>query len=145
MHSGRTSVYQHWVDSSILLWTNRVIASAMAKEILQGFEDRGERLDKIRPNRYTPAGMRGLFRIRVIAAAGAILLARSVVADDWPYYQHDVWHTGYSSALVNPQGLAFAWTAPPATSVDHWIFNSSHCWKYHLCHAGRYQWIADNG
>lgn len=63
--------------------------------------------------------MRGLFRIQVIAAAGAILLARSVVADDWPYYQHDAWHTGNSNASVNPQALAFAWTAPsppPSTS-----------------------------
>ena len=56
--------------------------------------------------------MRGLFRIQVIVAAGAILLARSVVADDWPYYQHDAWHTGNSNASVNPQALAFAWTAP---------------------------------
>src|SRR5439155_27339019 len=54
-----------------------------------------------------------LIRIQVIAVAGAILFARSVVADDWPYYQHDAWHTGNSSALVNPQALAFAWTAPP--------------------------------
>jgi len=56
--------------------------------------------------------MRGLFGIQVIAAAGAILLARSVVADDWPYYQHDAWHTGNSSALVNPQALSLTWTAP---------------------------------
>jgi outer membrane protein assembly factor BamB len=56
--------------------------------------------------------MRGLVRIQVICAAAAILLARSVVADDWPYYQHDAWHTGDSSAFVNPQAIAFAWTAP---------------------------------
>src|SRR5256884_312441 len=41
-----------------------------------------------------------LIRIQVIAVAGAILFARSVVADDWPYYQHDAWHTGNSSALL---------------------------------------------
>jgi N-acetylneuraminic acid mutarotase len=32
--------------------------------------------------------MPGLVRIQVIAAAGAILVAGSVVAGDWPYYQH---------------------------------------------------------
>jgi hypothetical protein len=44
--------------------------------------------------------------------AAAILFARSVVADDWPYYQHDIWHTGNSSAVVDPQALSLAWTAP---------------------------------
>jgi len=58
--------------------------------------------------------MRGLIRIQVIGAAGAILLARSVVADDWPYYQHDARHTGGSSASVSPQALSLAWTAPSA-------------------------------
>ena len=53
-----------------------------------------------------------LFRILVIVAAGVVPFARSVVADDWPYYQHDVWHTGDSSALVNPQALSLAWSAP---------------------------------
>ena len=57
--------------------------------------------------------MRGIVWIQLIgAAAGAILFARSVVADDWPYYQHDAWHTGDSSALVTPQALSLAWTAP---------------------------------
>jgi len=56
--------------------------------------------------------MRALVRIQVIAAVGAILFARSVVADDWPYYQHDVWHTGDSSGFVNPQALSLTWTAP---------------------------------
>jgi hypothetical protein len=56
--------------------------------------------------------MRGLVRLQVIGVAGAILFARSVVADDWPYYQHDAWHTGDSSAFVNPQALSLAWTAP---------------------------------
>jgi hypothetical protein len=53
-----------------------------------------------------------LVRIQVIGAIGAILFARSVAADDWPYYQHDASHTGDSSALVNPQALSLAWTAP---------------------------------
>jgi outer membrane protein assembly factor BamB len=56
--------------------------------------------------------MRRLVRIQVIAFAGAILLARSVVADDWPYYQHDASHTGDSSAEVSPKALSLAWTAP---------------------------------
>lgn len=56
--------------------------------------------------------MRELFQILVIVAAGVVPFARSVVADDWPYYQHDVWHTGDSSALVNPQALSLAWSAP---------------------------------
>src|SRR5437660_11402289 len=53
-----------------------------------------------------------LIRIQVIAVAGAILFARSVVADDWPYYQADASHTGNSSALVTPQALSLAWAAP---------------------------------
>src|SRR6266446_8713488 len=53
-----------------------------------------------------------LFRIQVVTAAGTILLTGSVIADDWPYYQHDAWHTGNSSALVNPQSLSLAWSAP---------------------------------
>ncbi len=56
--------------------------------------------------------MRGLVRVQLIAAAVAVLFARSVVADDWPYYQHDAWHTGNSSAVVNAQALSLAWTAP---------------------------------
>ena len=56
--------------------------------------------------------MRGLVRIQIIGAAALILLARSVVADDWPYYQHDALHTGNSSAVVNPQALSLVWTAP---------------------------------
>jgi hypothetical protein len=57
--------------------------------------------------------MRGLDRFQVIAAAGAIVFVGSVAANDWPYYQHDALHTGGSNVLVNPQALAFAWTAPP--------------------------------
>ncbi len=56
--------------------------------------------------------MRALVRIQVIGVAGAILFAQSVVADDWPYYQHDAWHTGDSSAFVNPQALSLVWSAP---------------------------------
>jgi len=56
--------------------------------------------------------MRGAFGIQIIGTAAAILLVRSVVADDWPYYQHDAWHTGDSNALVNPQALSLAWSAP---------------------------------
>ena len=63
-------------------------------------------------NRYTSAGMRGLVWIQLVGAAAAILFARSVAADDWPYYQHDPWHTGDSSAVVIPQTLSLVWTAP---------------------------------
>lgn len=56
--------------------------------------------------------MRGLVRIQVIGVALAILFARSAAADDWPYYQHDARHTGNSIALINPQTLSLAWTAP---------------------------------
>ena len=56
--------------------------------------------------------MSGLVRVQTIGAAAAILLARSVAADDWPYYQHDAQHTGNSSAIVDPQALSLAWTAP---------------------------------
>jgi hypothetical protein len=63
-------------------------------------------------NRYTSAGMRGIVWIQLIGAAAATLFARSVAAEDWPYYQHDPWHTGDSSAVVNPQALSLAWTAP---------------------------------
>ena len=41
-----------------------------------------------------------------------MLYARSVLADDWPYYQHDPSHTGNSSVLVDPQSLSLTWTAP---------------------------------
>jgi hypothetical protein len=53
-----------------------------------------------------------LVRIQMIGAVSAILFARPVAADDWPYYQHDPWHTGDSSALVSPQALSLAWSAP---------------------------------
>jgi outer membrane protein assembly factor BamB len=56
--------------------------------------------------------MRRQIRTRLIVAAGAILFAGSAVADDWPYYQHDAWHTGNSSAIIDPQALSLAWTAP---------------------------------
>ncbi|MGE5213409.1 MAG: hypothetical protein ACM3NN_06935 [Nitrospirota bacterium] len=56
--------------------------------------------------------MRRLVRVQAIGAAAAILFTRSVVADGWPYYQHDATHTGYSTAVVNPQALSWAWTAP---------------------------------
>jgi len=68
--------------------------------------------DKIGLRPLYVAAMRGLVRVQVITAVGAILFARSVVADDWPYYQHDALHTGDSSALVIPQTLSLAWTAP---------------------------------
>jgi hypothetical protein len=73
---------------------------------------RGECLDKVALEllNLRPA-MRGL-QIQVIGAAAAILFARSVIAHDWPYYQHDAWHTGDSSALVNPQALSLVWSAP---------------------------------
>src|SRR5215467_1512680 len=56
--------------------------------------------------------MGGLVRFQVIGAIAVTLFARSVTADDWPYYQHDAWHTGDSSAFVNPQALSLAWSAP---------------------------------
>jgi hypothetical protein len=61
---------------------------------------------------YTLRGMRRRVRIQLISALGIILFVRSVVADDWPYYQHDARHTGGSSATVNPQALSVAWTVP---------------------------------
>jgi hypothetical protein len=59
--------------------------------------------------------MHPLIRLQVIGAAAAILFSRLVVADDWPYYQHDASHTGDSSAVVSPQALSLAWTAPSST------------------------------
>ena len=88
-------------------------------------------------------GMRGLVRIRVIGAAGAILFVQSVVADDWPYYQHDAWHSGDSSAFVNPQALSLAWTAPSSPtgySTPVIVGNSIYAMK-----PGGYRWIADDG
>ena len=69
-------------------------------------------LTKSDRNWYTSPGMRGLVRVQAIGAAAAILFARSVAADDWPYYQHDAWHTSNSTALVTPQALSLAWSAP---------------------------------
>src|SRR6476661_41666 len=51
-------------------------------------------------------------RPNVFALAVLLFCIESVAADDWPYYQHDAWHTGDSSALVNPQSLSLAWSAP---------------------------------
>jgi len=59
--------------------------------------------------------MQGFARAQAIGVAAAILFARSVAADDWSYYRHDAWHTGNSSALVTPQALSLAWTAPSST------------------------------
>ena len=53
-----------------------------------------------------------LVSIHAGAAVAAILLTESAVADDWPYYQHDAAHTGNSNAIVDPQTLSLAWTAP---------------------------------
>src|ERR1043166_7568469 len=55
--------------------------------------------------------MREFVRIQIITTA-AVLFARSLAADDWPYYQHDSSHTGNSSAVLNPQALSLSWTAP---------------------------------
>ena len=55
--------------------------------------------------------MREFVRIQIIITA-AVLFARSLAADDWPYYQHDSSHTGNSSAVLNPQALSLSWTAP---------------------------------
>jgi hypothetical protein len=71
-----------------------------------------ECLDKIGPKSLYLACMRGLGRVQAISVAGAILFARWVAADDWPYYQHDALHTGDSSALVTPQALSLVWSAP---------------------------------
>jgi PQQ-like domain len=48
----------------------------------------------------------------VIVAAVAIMSARSLPAEDWPYYQHDPAHTGASAAIVYPPALSLAWSAP---------------------------------
>ena len=49
---------------------------------------------------------------------GLVLLgARSVSADDWPYYQHDAAHTGNSSAIVDPTALSLVWSAPTGYST----------------------------
>src|ERR1043166_5266405 len=69
-------------------------------------------VDKIRAKRIRSPAMRALIRIQVTVVAGAILFARSVAADDWPYYQHDPSHTGDSSALVDPGSLSLTWSAP---------------------------------
>jgi PQQ-like domain len=51
------------------------------------------------------------FRLLLLAVS-PILFIQSVAADDWPYYQHDASHTGLSNALVGPQTLSLAWSAP---------------------------------
>jgi hypothetical protein len=61
---------------------------------------------------WVPAQPPGRWKVTGDLATVAILFAKSVVADDWPYYQHDIWHTGDSSAFVDPQALSLAWTAP---------------------------------
>jgi len=55
--------------------------------------------------------IQGWFRLLLVAIS-PILFVTSVAADDWPYYQHDASHTGRSNALVGPQTLSLAWSAP---------------------------------
>jgi hypothetical protein len=50
-------------------------------------------------------------RLLCISALSALALFPAR-ADDWPYYQHDAWHTVNSSSVVDPQALSLAWTAP---------------------------------
>jgi PQQ-like domain len=56
--------------------------------------------------------MKSVFLRLLWIGALSVLALFSARADDWPYYQHDAWHTGGSSAVVNPQALSFAWSAP---------------------------------
>lgn len=78
----------------------------------RGVKSRGNALNETCRNRCTSRGRRGIARIRAIALAGAILFVRLAAAEDWPYYQHDAAHTGNSNAVVNPQMLSRAWSAP---------------------------------
>src|SRR3954465_7739964 len=68
--------------------------------------------DETQRSRYTSSGMQRFVRIAVIGIVTAVAFGRAIAADDWPYYQHDASHTGNSSALINPQMLSLAWTAP---------------------------------
>lgn len=57
---------------------------------------------------------------RGLIAAGSALIALSSGesrADDWEAYQHDVQHTGRSSANIDPGSLQLAWQAPAGYSV----------------------------
>jgi hypothetical protein len=56
--------------------------------------------------------MKSSFVTLLCITAHSVLALFPARADDWPYYQHDAWHTGASSAVVNPQALSFAWPAP---------------------------------
>lgn len=49
-------------------------------------------------------------------AASACLFVCSSVEADWPQYQNDPAHTGRSNALINPNRLTLAWTAPGYTA-----------------------------
>ena len=64
---------------------------------------------------YSQPLMESVVRVLSICAFPIMVLV-SARADDWPYYQHDAWHTGNSSAIINPQMLSLAWTAPPSPS-----------------------------
>lgn len=53
-------------------------------------------------------------KVSFLSAAFALTLSltNARAADDWPVYQHDVMHTGLSSAAVKPPQLQLIWTAP---------------------------------
>lgn len=53
-------------------------------------------------------------RQRLIVSAITVLAALSATArsDDWPTFQHDVHHTGRSTATIDPRNLHLVWESP---------------------------------
>jgi outer membrane protein assembly factor BamB len=50
--------------------------------------------------------------VRRALVALCLLAAPAASAADWPQYQHDAAHTGYTPSSLDPRRLAYAWTSP---------------------------------
>ena len=67
---------------------------------------------------------RSIFRSVLVGSLLLTLPSGLAVADDWPSYQHDVHHTGQSTAHFDPNDLVLAWSAPIGFSTPLIVGNS---------------------
>lgn len=61
--------------------------------------------------------------------AATFFTVAPVKADDWSSYQHDPAHTGRSSAVIDPNALTLAWSAPAGYSTPLVVGNSVYATK----------------
>jgi hypothetical protein len=53
----------------------------------------------------------------ILASMALVATAPVTRADDWPAYQHDTAHTGYTAASPDPRKLTLKWSAPTGYST----------------------------